>query len=484
MQSRFFLFALLALIVFLIHAPLLRLPFYWDELGQFVPASLDLFHTGAWVPYTTVPNVHPPGVMAYLAAFWSLAGYSVPATRVAMLLLATGGALAVFLLAIELAKNAPGMPAFTAIALLLLSPLFVSQSMLAQLDMPAMVFTCLALLLFFQEKTGMAAAACCVLAMVKETGIVLPIVLGGWLFYEGRRREAVWFAAPILPLAAWLILLRYKTGHLFGSPEFTDYNLLYPLNPVRLVLALLRRIYYLFIGTFHWIGTVAVIYAWRRARLFRDRRWRIATLFVAAQVLLVTVVGGAVLERYLLPVLPIVYIAFAVAFEAYTPKPRLIGQLVLFPALILANFVNPPYPFPLENNLAFATFVSLNQRAAEFVQARYPDSIVATSFPLAGALRRPDFGYVSRQMKVREVKDFSKANIVGLEDGSADVLIRYSTAWDPLHLLRHPGWVDFLHRYYGYEPPVSRGEAAAMLHMRSVGRWTRNGQWIEVLARD
>nr|MDQ2901789.1 hypothetical protein [Acidobacteriota bacterium] len=252
MQSRAFLFGLFAFVVFLIHAPLLRLPFYWDELGQFVPASLDLFHVGAWVPYTTVPNVHPPAVMAYLAAFWSLTGYSIPATRSAMLLLASGGALAAFLLAIELAKSAPGMPAFTAIALLLVSPLFVAQSMLAQLDMPAMVFTCLALLLFLREKTGMAAAACCVLVMVKETGIVLPIVLGSWLFHEGRRREAVWFAAPLLPLAAWLFLLRHKTGHWFGSPEFADYNLLYPMNPVRLALALLRRVYYLFIGTFHW----------------------------------------------------------------------------------------------------------------------------------------------------------------------------------------------------------------------------------------
>ncbi|MDQ2900844.1 MAG: hypothetical protein M3Y07_13755 [Acidobacteriota bacterium] len=182
--------------------------------------------------------------------------------------------------------------------------------------------------------------------------------------------------------------------------------------------------------------------------------------------------------------MPILYIAFAVAFAAYTSKLRLASQFVLFPALILANFINPPYPFPLENNLAFATFVSLNQRAAEFVQARYPDSTIATSFPLAGALRRPEFGYVSRPMKVREVKDFGAANIAGLENGGADVLVLYSTAWDPWDLLAHPAWIDFLHRYYGYEPQASLEQVAAMLHMRPVGRWTRNGQWIEVLKRD
>src|ERR1700756_1615556 len=66
-----------ALFVLLSHAGLLKVAFFWDELGQFVPASLDIFHTGAWIPYSTVPNVHPPGVMAYLAAVWMAVGYSI-----------------------------------------------------------------------------------------------------------------------------------------------------------------------------------------------------------------------------------------------------------------------------------------------------------------------------------------------------------------------------------------------------------------------
>ena len=49
------------------HLPLLTLPFHWDELGQFVPAALDLYRDGAWVPHSTLPNVHPPGVMLITA---------------------------------------------------------------------------------------------------------------------------------------------------------------------------------------------------------------------------------------------------------------------------------------------------------------------------------------------------------------------------------------------------------------------------------
>jgi hypothetical protein len=98
-------FFLFAAPLFLIHLPLLQLPFYWDELGQFIPTALDLLRTGAWIPHSTVPNVHPPGVEAYLAAWYAAFGYSIALTRATMLLLAGLGLLFTFLLAIELAKG-------------------------------------------------------------------------------------------------------------------------------------------------------------------------------------------------------------------------------------------------------------------------------------------------------------------------------------------------------------------------------------------
>ena len=98
--------ALIAAFLILAHGSLLPLPFYWDETGQFVPASLDILRTGAWIPVSTIPNVHPPGVMAYLALVWSIFGYSIPATRIAMLLIAAFGALVTFLLANRTGRGA------------------------------------------------------------------------------------------------------------------------------------------------------------------------------------------------------------------------------------------------------------------------------------------------------------------------------------------------------------------------------------------
>src|SRR5436309_3045799 len=145
-------FFIFAAPLFVVHLPFLDLPFYWDELGQFIPTALDLLRTGAWVAHSTIPNVHPPGMEAYLVAWYKVFGFSIPVTRIAMLALAGAGLTITFLLAIELSKGTKGAPAFLPPILLLASPLFYTQSMMAQLDMPAMVLTLLALLLFVHKK--------------------------------------------------------------------------------------------------------------------------------------------------------------------------------------------------------------------------------------------------------------------------------------------------------------------------------------------
>ena len=39
----------------LLHYPLLRLPYYWDEAGYYIPAALDFYSSGQLVPSSTLP---------------------------------------------------------------------------------------------------------------------------------------------------------------------------------------------------------------------------------------------------------------------------------------------------------------------------------------------------------------------------------------------------------------------------------------------
>jgi hypothetical protein len=82
------LFAIIFAILFVTHFPLLRLPYFWDEAGYYVPAARDLWLTGTLIPHSTPSNAHPPLVMAYLALAWKIFGYSPLVTRTAMLAVA------------------------------------------------------------------------------------------------------------------------------------------------------------------------------------------------------------------------------------------------------------------------------------------------------------------------------------------------------------------------------------------------------------
>jgi hypothetical protein len=475
----------LALLLVASNWPLLDAPYYWDELGQFVPASLDLYEHGAVVPQTTTPNVHPPGLMAYLTGVWHLTGYSVRATRVAMLLVAGAALLACFLLAVELSKPLNAAPPFFVVSLLFCSPLFRAQGPLAHLDLPAMLFTTMALVAFIRDHTRAAALASVALVLTKETGILVPALFGGWLVVEGRRREAAWFVLPFAALAAWLVVLWVHTGHPFGNREFTDYNLWWPLHPVRLAGNLARRLWYILGANFHWMGVAAVIVAMRRTEVFRGRGWAVSAALLTGHVVLVSVLGGATLERYLLPVLGILYVAVAVAWrEIRERRTRLFVQLTTMVGMMACYLFNPPYPFPFENNLAWTDFVLLQRTAAEYLQTHFPKARVASAWPFTDAVRRPEFGYVYRPLERQAMPDFTRESVLALKPRPPDIFVLYLRTWDPpwsaLSLPIVRGWMA---RWYGWRPDVKGGDIERELGFRRLRRWDSRGQWLEIYSR-
>lgn len=354
--------------------------------------------------------------------------------------------------------------------------------MLAQLDMPAMCLSVLALLLFLQERIRASAIACAVLVLIKETGIVAPVLFGCWLLYERRTRQSLWFLLPLPGLLIWLIVLHHATGFWFGNPAFTSYNFSEAVHPAHVFTALLRRTYYLMIGSGHIIGAAVLLFAWRRMPLFRSRAWRVAAALVAAQVLIVSILGGAVLERYLLPALPVLYVAFAIALRALMPRTRALATAGLILCLAAANFINPIYPFPFENNLAFVSFVNLEQSAAGAVQSRSAVSI-ATAFPVTDALRNPDLGFVDAPHEVMEIANFSAPEIEKLKSKTPALLVVFNRTWDPLHLLDHPAIERLLKQYYDYKPEMSADRIAEVLSMRVTRRWKSRGLTMQLLER-
>ena len=70
------------------HTSLLRLPYYWDEAGYYIPAAWDFFRTGSLIPTSTLSNAHPPLPSVVLAGAWKVFGFAPLVTRTTMCLVA------------------------------------------------------------------------------------------------------------------------------------------------------------------------------------------------------------------------------------------------------------------------------------------------------------------------------------------------------------------------------------------------------------
>jgi hypothetical protein len=356
--------------------------------------------------------------------------------------------------------------------------------MLAQLDMPAMVFTLLSLFLFLDGRYAPAAIASTILVLMKETALTTPAVFGVWLLWERRWREAFYFVLPALALSLWLAYLASVTGHIFGNREFTHYNVAFQLHPVRLPLTLIRRAFYLFIDNFHWIGTIAIIAALRKTEIFRTRAWAVVAAVFCAQTIAVTVLGGAALERYLMPVLPLFYIAAAAAFTTLKQRIRRVATTVMAAGLAASLFVPSIFPYPYENSIAVVDFVRLQKEAAQFVESQHSGKTVASAWPFPDALRRPEFGYVTAPIPVIGLDNFDPATVLKLKAKPVDVLVLYSRTWEPSQSVIHFGFVRrLLAEHYFYQPQITGAQVEAELGMARAARFERRGQWVEVYIR-
>ena len=470
-----------AALLVLIHLPYVRLPFHWDEMGQFVPAALDIYREGWWVPQSTLPNVHPPGLMAVVALVWRVFGYSILSSRLTMLAIAALGVALSFRLTWRLTGRKFLAPAVMSSLFLIAAPIFYTQSMMVLLDMPAMTLTVAALLLFLSRRYGLCAMACVALVLIKETAITAPAVFGSWLLFKERRRmEALYFAAPALALGIWLIILHRATGHWLGNEEFTQYNVGSALEPFHIFFATLSRAWFLFVADGHFIGMVALIFGWR---VLRGSEWTISFLVAGAQLLVVTVFGGAELERYVVPVLPILYAAMAAAALVLTTRWRWASQGVMLALLVAGWFWTSPFPLPYEDNLAMVDFVRVQEDAAHYLEEHYPSARIASAWPFTDAIMHPEFGYVRQPMHALKASELHIANIAALGRDNFDLQVVFPNK-KPVKgsVLDIAPLRNFLRHYYDYEPQASAEEIRQSIGFSPIQRWQRGSQWVEIYA--
>ena len=495
-------FPLLFVGVYLSHLTLLRLPYYWDEAGYYIPAAYDFFRTGDVIPSTTLPNAHPPIPSLYLALWWKSA-FTPAVTRTAMCLVAAIALLAVYRLGVLL--NGRQRVAATATLLTAIYPVWFAQSTLAHADMFAAAATLWGLVFLFPSRHGppalWAAAACfAVAALAKETAIVTPLAIALWqvfLWVRERKthlRAALWMLLPLIPLLAWYGYYYHRTGFLFGNPEFLRYNATSTLSPLRILLALAHRLLQLtahmnmFVPVLCMLGAMVLLPLKEGNGRLRPRispsDQAILYVVMGANILFFSVLGGALLTRYLLPLYPLVLLLCVSTF--YRRVPYWWGLVLLTAAaFVIGLFVNPPYKFAPEDNLNYADVIRLHQQAIRQIVTRFPGSTVLTAWPGSDELTKPELGYIKKPMAVVTVPNFSLEAIQKAAASPQDFSVgfAFSTKYDPPHL-----WLDLGRRneamdvrFFDFHRDLDPAAIAHLLDGKIVWRDQRQGQWTAVM---
>ena len=166
----------------------------------------------------------------------------------------------------------------TTTVLTALYPVFFAQSSLVHLDLAAAGLTFWGLHSYMKSKDWETALWFSLASLAKETAILAPLALFAWDFCRGaggaqERKKLATGVSPRFPepdacfwfhlfrLRAWYAFHYWKTGFVFGNPEFFRYNVEATLQPLRILLALLVRLWQTF-GYFHLLLlTLAALFA-------------------------------------------------------------------------------------------------------------------------------------------------------------------------------------------------------------------------------
>jgi len=356
-----------------------------------------------------------------------------------------------------------------------------------------------------QAKSWIAAICFALAALAKETAIVVPATLGAvslfealwgnrsasWARIRDKLRDTGWMAASLLPLVGWYAWHKHKTGFLFGNPEFLRYNAQANLEPLRMAAALGHRVLHLtaHMNLFVLVGLALASLLLPRRSDQAPRTIAVPTqitllVLLAANALFFSVLGGALLTRYLLPIFPLVILLSLSVLHNRLRRWQLVA--VLAAAAFLAGLVvNPPYGFAPEDNLAYAHLIRLHQAGIHELNARYPGATVLSAWPLTDELTKPELGYVQQPYEVFSLDDFSAAQIdrAAQEPGGYSVALVFSTKYDPQSPLFTLGVKSRAmdERYFGLHQDLAPAEIARQLGGRLVWQKADQGQWIALI---
>ena len=371
---------------------LLRLPYFWDEAGYYIPAAWDFFRTGTLIPQTTVTNAHPPLPSILLAAWWHLSGYVVSGTRTLVCMVSAAALLG----RLQTRQNPHqhrgrrshrhphrDLPHLVRAkhprprrhlrrrlhplgTLLLLRPHTNSTS--HQKHSTLWPHSCSPSPPSPKRQPSSRRALSPSGKPSYSSAIAQPTL---------RRTHLNWLVAllsPILPLAAWYAYHYHQTGFVFGNPEFLRYNATANLDAYRIAALPLASPppphhphEHVRPGRLHHRGLLHPRHSKRTAAQFHSLTLKAIAVVLLANWIAFSILGGALLTRYLLPMYPLILLLCVSHLASPSPPDGGLSPPSRAAAFLAGIWINPPYAFAPEDNLTYRDMIVLHQQAVRFI---------------------------------------------------------------------------------------------------------------------
>jgi len=154
-------------------------------------------------------------------------------------------------------------------------------------------------------------------------------------------------------------------------------------------------------------------------------------------------------------------------------------------AFIVGLYVNPPYRFAPEDNLAYARVIRMHMAGIEQLRAHYQGATVLSAWPVTDELAKPELGYVKEPFAVYRLEDFTSTQIdrAASEPGNFSTALVFSTKYDPpsLPLSLGPRSEAMDERYFGLHHDLPPEQIALQLHGNLEWEREQGGMWIALI---
>ncbi|MGH9593618.1 MAG: glycosyltransferase, partial [Bryobacteraceae bacterium] len=150
-------------------------------------------------------------------------------------------------------------------------------------------------------------------------------------------------------------------------------------------------------------------------------------------------------------------------------------------AFVAGIFINPPYGFAPEDNLAYAHVIRLEQAGIAQLRGRFDGATVLTAWPVTDDLTKPELGYVKESWQVFAIDDFSSSQVdrAAQDPGRYSVALVFSTKYDPPPLISLGRGLD--ERYFGLHHDLPPEAIALRLGGTLVWKGEDEGMWMALI---